>query len=136
MPEININEQIKAPKEADSKDQFIFTNEAERRQLTVMFCDMVDSSGISEKLDPEELRNVLAKYRTHCQIVVERFGGHIARYIGDGLLVYFGYPISYEDSAYRAVRASLSIVESIEKLDADVAELGIKLAGTNRYQHR
>ena len=128
MPDVNTSNESRASKSDNSKVPFIFSNEAERRQLTVMFCDMVDSSGISEKLDPEELRNVLAKYRTHCQIVVERFGGHIARYIGDGLLVYFGYPISYEDSAYRAVRASLSIVESIEKLDADVSQLGIKLA--------
>ena len=93
-----------------------------------MFCDMVDSTGISEQLDPEELRNVLADYRARCQVVVERFGGHIARYIGDGLLVYFGYPISYEDSAYRAVRASLGIVESIDILDREISKLGIKLA--------
>ena len=114
--------------ETDSRYQFIFSNPAERRQLTVMFCDMVNSSGISEQLDPEDLRNVFAAYRSNCQVVVKRFGGHIARYIGDGLLVYFGYPVSYEDSAYRAVRAALGIVESIETLDREFSNLGIKLA--------
>ena len=109
-------------------DKFIFSNPAERRQLTVMFCDMVNSSGISEQLDPEELRNVFAAYRSNCQVVVKRFGGHIARYIGDGLLVYFGYPVSYEDSTYRAVRAALDIVESIESLNSEFSKLGIKLA--------
>ena len=114
--------------ESDKNKPVVYPSEAERRQLTVMFCDMVNSSGISEQLDPEDLRNVLADYRACCQSVVEDYGGHIARYIGDGLLVYFGYPISYEDSAYRAVRAGLTILEAIEALDKQVINLGINLS--------
>ena len=106
----------------------LFQSQAERRQLTVMFCDMVNSSGISEQLDPEDLRNVLAEYRKCCQIVIKDYGGYIARYIGDGLLVYFGYPVSYEDSPYRAVRAGLAILETIKALDKDVSKLGINLS--------
>lgn len=114
--------------DAENSDRLIISNPAERRQLTVMFCDMVNSSGISEQLDPEDLSNVFAAYRASCQKVVERFGGHIARYIGDGLLVYFGYPVSYEDSAYRAVCAALGIVDAVEILDREFSNLGIKLA--------
>lgn len=115
-------------KDTHSQNRMVFSNPAERRQLTVMFCDMVNSSGLSEQLDPEDLRNVFAAYRSRCQVVVKRLGGHIARYVGDGLLVYFGYPVSYEDSAYRAIRAALGIVESVEMLDKEFSDLGIKLA--------
>ena len=99
----NVHAHDTADKNQSHQNQVLYPSEAERRQLTVMFCDMVNSSGISEQLDPEDLRNVLADYRVRCQSVIEDYGGHIARYIGDGLLVYFGYPISYEDSPYRAV---------------------------------
>ena len=90
---------------------------AERRQLTVLFCDIVDSTAFTEKLDPEELRNLLEVYRTCIMEVVLAQSGHIARYFGDGILVYFGYPIAHEDTAHRAVRAALGIVAAIETLN-------------------
>ncbi len=89
------------------------TPEAERRQLTVMFCDLVGSTALSERLDPEDLREVIHTYQECCAGVVARFGGFIARYMGDGLLVYFGYPQAHEDDAERAIRAGLGIVEAV-----------------------
>jgi class 3 adenylate cyclase len=71
--------------------------DAERRQLTVMFCDLVDSTKLSSQLDPEEYRDVVRVYQTACTEVIQRFDGHIAQYLGDGLLVYFGYPQAHED---------------------------------------
>ena len=90
---------------------------AERRQLTVLFCDIVDSTAFTEKLDPEELRNLLEVYRTCIMEVVLAQSGHVARYFGDGILVYFGYPIAHEDTAHRAVRAALGIVAALETLN-------------------
>ncbi len=90
---------------------------AERRQLTVLFCDVVDSTAFAERLDPEELRNLLEVYRTCVMEVVLAQNGHIARYFGDGILVYFGYPIAHEDAAHRAVRAALGIVAAMETLN-------------------
>ena len=81
--------------------------EAERRQLTVLFCDLVDSTALSTKLDPEDLREVVRAYQATCAEVIQRFEGHIAQYLGDGLLVYFGYPQAQDDDAQRAVRAGL-----------------------------
>src|SRR5919198_1549335 len=77
--------------------------EAERRQLTVMFCDLVDSTALASQLDPEDLRAVIRAYQATCAEVIQHFGGHIAQYLGDGLLVYFGYPQAHEDDAQRAV---------------------------------
>jgi class 3 adenylate cyclase len=82
----------------------------ERRQLTVMFCDLVGSTALSAKLDPEELRAVVRAYQQAGAAVIDRYGGYIAQYLGDGLLVYFGYPVAHEDDAARAVRAGLEIV--------------------------
>jgi class 3 adenylate cyclase/tetratricopeptide (TPR) repeat protein len=87
--------------------------EAERRQLTVMFCDLVGSTALSAKLDPEELREVMRVYQETCTGVIRRYDGHIAQHLGDGLLVYFGYPVAHEDDAQRAVRAGLEIVEML-----------------------
>jgi class 3 adenylate cyclase/predicted ATPase len=91
--------------------------EAERRQLTVMFCDLVDSTELSERMDPEEFREVIAAYQRAASQAVARFDGYIARYMGDGLLVYFGYPTAHEDDAERAVRAGLQVVDSIDQPD-------------------
>jgi TOMM system kinase/cyclase fusion protein len=93
---------------------------AERRQLTVMFCDLVGSTALSTQLDPEELREVVRAYQQACAQEVSRFGGHLAKYLGDGLLVYFGYPVAHEDDAQRAVRAGLGIVEAMQHLNARV----------------
>jgi hypothetical protein len=86
---------------------------AERRQLTVMFCDLVGSTALSERLDPEEWREVVRAYQETCAVVIERYEGHIAQYLGDGVLVYFSYPHAHEDDAQRAVQAGLGIVEAI-----------------------
>ena len=91
--------------------------EAERRQLTVMFCDLVGSTALSEQLDPEKLREVVRAYQQVSAEVINRFEGHIAQYLGDGLLVYFGYPVAHEDDAQRAVRTGLGIVEEMQKLN-------------------
>ena len=101
---------------------------AERRHLTVMFCDLVGSTTLAERLDPEELRELLANYQESCASVIGRFEGFIARYVGDGLLVYFGYPQAHEDDAQRAVRAGLGIVEAIKALDTSVNRPGVSLA--------
>ena len=89
--------------------------EAERRQLTVMFCDLVGSTALSEQLDPEELREVMRAYQQASAKVIERYEGYIAQYLGDGILVYFGYPTAHEDDAARAVRAGLEIVAALQK---------------------
>ena len=93
----------------------------ERRQLTVMFCDLVGSTTLSEKLDPEELRDLLHAYRTLCGDVIARYDGFVARYVGDGILTYFGWPAAHEDDAERAVRAALVIVETAQRASATEA---------------
>ncbi len=102
---------------------------AERRQLTVMFCDLVDSTQLSSRLDPEVLREVVRAYQHLCGDEITRFAGHVAQYLGDGLLVYFGYPSAHEDGAQRAVRAALGIIAALETLNTRLhREKGIKLA--------
>jgi predicted ATPase/class 3 adenylate cyclase len=90
--------------------------EAERRQLTVMFCDLVGSTELSQQLDPEILRVINREYQDSCKVAIERFGGYVARYMGDGVLAYFGYPKAHEDDSERAIRAGLQLVESISLL--------------------
>ena len=87
--------------------------EAERRQITVMFCDLVGSTALSEQLDPEEMRDLFKAYREACSAVVDRYEGWIAQFRGDGILIYFGYPEAHEDDAARAVRAALEIVPAV-----------------------
>src|SRR5207245_3953092 len=91
--------------------------DAERSKLTVLFCDLVGSTALSAQLDPEDLREVVRAYQETCATVIARFDGHIAQYLGDGLLVYFGYPLAHEDDAQRAVRAGLGIVDALERLN-------------------
>src|SRR5262245_49918682 len=103
--------------------------DAERRQLTVLFCDLVDSTALAGQLDPEELREVVRAYQGACAKVIARFEGHIAQYLGDGLLVYFGYPLAHEDDPQRAVRAGLGIVEAMRGLNTHLEqERGVHLA--------
>src|SRR5207247_1051884 len=92
-------------------------SEAERRQLTVLFCDLVDSTVLARQLDPEDLREVVRAYQATGAEVIQRFEGYIAQYLGDGLLVYFGYPRAHEDEAHRAVRTGLGIVEETGRLN-------------------
>jgi class 3 adenylate cyclase len=91
---------------------------AERRQLTVMFCDLVGSTALASKLDPEDLREVIGAYHRCVDDTVHRFGGFVAKYMGDGVLVYFGYPQAHEDDAERAVRSGLVLIEGMKQLDA------------------
>jgi predicted ATPase/class 3 adenylate cyclase len=88
--------------------------EAERRQLTVLFCDLVGSTALSAQLDPEDYRAVVQQYQQTCMAVIQRHEGYLAQYLGDGLLVYFGYPVAHEDDARRAVRTGLEIVEALK----------------------
>jgi len=96
---------------------------AERRQLTVMFCDLVGSTELSTRLDPEDLREVIAAYHRAVAGVVTEFDGFVAKYMGDGVLVYFGYPRAHEDDAERAVRVGLSLIEAVRRLDLKSVEL-------------
>ncbi len=93
--------------------------EAERRQLTVMFCDLVGSTRLSSRLDPEELREVLRRYQDVVAAAVARYEGHVAKLLGDGVLAYFGWPQAYEDQAERAVRAALDAVVAVEDVRLD-----------------
>jgi class 3 adenylate cyclase len=103
--------------------------EAERRQLTVMFCDLVDSTRLSSQLDPENYREVVRAYQKVCAEVIQRYDGHIAQYLGDGLLVYFGYPQAHEDDAQRTIRTGLGIIEAIGSLNTRLEQdNGITLA--------
>src|SRR6516162_5869474 len=91
---------------------------AERRQLTVMFCDLVGSTALSSQLDPEDLREVIAAYHRAVAKAVSGFDGFVAKYMGDGVLVYFGYPRAHEDDAERAVRSGLDLIDAVGRLEA------------------
>jgi class 3 adenylate cyclase len=91
---------------------------AERRQVTVMFSDLVGSTALSARMDPEDLREVISAYQKCVAETVQRFGGFVAKYMGDGVLVYFGYPQAHEDDAERAVRAGLELVAAVTALTA------------------
>ncbi len=94
--------------------------EAELRQITVMFCDLVGSTQLSQKLDPEDLQELLEAYRSACSTAIRRYGGEVARYFGDGVMSFFGWPYAHEDDAVRAVHASLEIVSGVTKISGPV----------------
>ena len=103
--------------------------QAERRQLTVMFCDLVGSTALSTGMDPEDLRDVIASYQNRCSAAIRHYDGFVAKYMGDGILVYFGYPRAHEDEAERSVRAGLDIVDAMAELNAAVPRpSGVELA--------
>ena len=91
--------------------------EAERRQVTILFCDLVGSTALSARLDPEDLRSVIGAYHRCCAGVIESAGGFVAKYMGDGVLAYFGYPRADEHAAERAVRAGLQLIEAVGRLE-------------------
>ena len=95
---------------------------AERRQLTVLFCDLVDSTALARQLDPEELREVVQANQATCAKVIQRLDGHIAQYLGDGLLVYLGYPQAHEDDTQRAVWAGLGMLQVMQALTARLVQ--------------
>ncbi len=100
--------------------------EAERRQLTVMFCDLVGSTPLSQRFDPEDLREIVGAYHRCVAETVARFAGYVAKYMGDGVLIYFGYPEAHEDDAERAVRAGLAVIEAVGGL-ATAERLNVRL---------
>ncbi|MHC2301570.1 adenylate/guanylate cyclase domain-containing protein [Rhizobium mongolense] len=102
-------------------------SEAERRQLTVMFCDLVGSTALSTRLDPEDLRQSIVAYHSCATQIVGRYDGFVAKYMGDGVLVYFGYPQAHEEEAARAVRAGLAVVEAVDRLDAAGERLAVRI---------
>ena len=94
-----------------------------------MFCDLVGSTSLAGELDPEDLREVVRAYQAACTDVIQRYEGHVAQLLGDGLLVYFGYPQAHEDDAQRAVHTGLRIVEAIGRLNTHLEQdQGIRLA--------
>jgi class 3 adenylate cyclase/predicted ATPase len=107
---------LMAPAGARPASTISTSSPAERRQLTVLFCDMVGSTRLSGDLDPEEHRDILAAFQGCCSREIARFGGHVAQYMGDGVLAYFGYPAAHEDDAERAVRAGLAIIAGVPLL--------------------
>jgi class 3 adenylate cyclase len=94
--------------------------EAERRQVTVMFCDLVDSTKLSQQLDPEDYRAVVRAYQAAAAEVIQPYNGYIAQYLGDGLMVYFGWPQAHEDAASRAVYTSLAVLDTLARLNAQL----------------
>jgi class 3 adenylate cyclase/tetratricopeptide (TPR) repeat protein len=113
---------ITAPAGQEAPGDFA-SSSAERRQLTVMFCDLVGSTALSAQLDPEDLREVISVYHRAVAQVVAGFDGFVAKYMGDGVLVYFGYPRAHEDDAERAVRAGLGLIDAVGRLDVKSVRL-------------
>ena len=118
-----LNEVEKGPlKAAPSAATFATPQDAaERRQVTVMFSDLVGSTALAARMDPEDLREIIAAYQKCVAETVGRFGGFVAKYMGDGVLVYFGYPQAHEDEAERAVRAGLELIAAVTALKAPVS---------------
>jgi class 3 adenylate cyclase len=104
------------PPAPDARAERPIQDSAERRQVTVMFSDLVGSTALSGRMDPEDLREIISSYQKCVAETVERFGGFVAKYMGDGVLVYFGYPQAHEDDAERAVRAGLELVQAVSGL--------------------
>lgn len=100
---------------------------AERRQLTVLFCDLVGSTALSEALDPEDLCEIVRQHQHACTRVIEAYDGHVAQFLGDGILVYFGYPRVHEDAARRAVYAALEMVREVSELQVSPQQLQLRV---------
>ena len=111
------------PQPADRKETIDTAGIAERRQLTIMFCDLVGSTALSARLDPEDMREIIAAYHRAVAAIVAEAGGFVARYMGDGILIYFGYPQANEHDAERAVRAGLGAIDAIRSLDVSSVKL-------------
>src|SRR6516162_10070439 len=103
------------------------STDAERRQLTVMFCDLVGSTPLSARLDPEDLREIVGAYHRCVANTVARFAGFVAKYMGDGVLVYFGYPHAHEDDAERALRAGLALVDAAGAIEVGDTKLAVRI---------
>jgi class 3 adenylate cyclase len=114
------------PQEGSAIPRSRATRAAERRLLTFLFCDVVSSTPLSTRLDPEDLRELMLKYQSVCSTAIERFDGHISQWVGDGASMYFGFPEAHDDDAVRAVHAALAMVEAVSGIPA--AADGTKLA--------
>jgi len=99
-----------------------FSTQNERRQLTILFCDVVGSTELSERLDPEDLRDLLTSYQRVCRDAVGRYEGHISQFLGDGIMSYFGYPVAHEDDAVRAVGAAFRILEGVKLVNQGIGK--------------
>ena len=119
------NEPVSVP--SLGEPQAIGQPTAERRQLTVMFCDVMDFTPLSSRLDPEDLSTVIRGYQSCVATTIARFGGFIARYVGDGVLIYFGWPEAHEADAERAVRASLTVIAAIDAMSIQSERLQIRI---------
>lgn len=119
ISELQENDQDSVPKSEREQISASTPTEAERRQITVLFCDLVGSTELSQRLDPEDLRDVISRYQDAVSGSVTRYEGYVARFVGDGVLAYFGWPRAYEDQAERAVRAALDALAAIGRLKMD-----------------
>src|SRR6516165_5496557 len=118
-----------SPAQGEAAPVVLSTPDAERRQLTVMFCDLVESTKLASQLDPEGWRDVVRANQRVCTDVIQRYDGHIAQLLGDGLLIYFGYPVAHEDDAQRAVRTGLGMLAALGVLNQELHHAkGIQLA--------
>ena len=123
-----IDELKSTPVDTSARQDDLERQPVQRRQLTVMFCDLVGSTALSTRFDPEDLRELLRAFQATCRGDILEYKGFIARYMGDGILVYFGYPVAMEDSPERAVRAGLQILKSMKRLNAEVGKgYGVEL---------
>ncbi|MEX1181410.1 MAG: AAA family ATPase, partial [Cucumibacter sp.] len=102
-------------------------SDAERRQLTILFCDLVGSTELSTKLDPEDMRDVLRAYQDACSRAISRYDGYVAKFMGDGVFAYFGYPRAHEDDAERAIHAAVDLVTAVRELDNKETELAVRV---------
>ncbi len=119
---------IEDKKTVQSPDSTDILETLERRQMTVVFCDLRDSTRMSEQLDPEDLRQVLRLYQDSCTSIIQQFGGYVSRYMGDGILTLFGYPTAHDDDAIRAIRAGIDIVSKITSLSINLSGEPVQLS--------
>ncbi len=113
-----------------NNQQITRVGEAERRQLTVMFCDLVGSTALSTRLDPEEYREVIRSYQDACAGMITRYDGYVAKFMGDGVLAYFGWPRGHENDAERAISAGLGVVEAVGDIapaDGETKPLAVRI---------
>src|SRR4051812_11786769 len=107
--------------------QVFLTAEAERRPLSVMFCDLIGSTALSARLDPEDLREVIRSYQGRVATMIQQFDGFIARYVGDGVLIYFGWPQAHETDAERSVRAGLAVATAVGETQVGGEPLQVRI---------
>ena len=111
-----------ASRESDAAPAIVATEAGERRQLTVLFCDMVGFTELASRLDPEVLQRIIRSYEDACAVCITRYEGYVFQRLGDGIVAFFGYPLAHESEAERAIHAGLEIIAALSKLD--VPEVG------------